>query len=278
MVIELASVTDLADGSRGRIVVVGSHGGALTGRLAAQAGVAALVCHDAGVGLNQAGIAALEILDALRVPAVSVDFRTARIGDPGDLIARGVLSFVNRSARRRGLASGQSVRDGIDHLRAAPVHDVSAMVPAHVTIEAETMVVAGRDVFLVDTASELTLEHQGAIVITGSHGGLPGNAASRAARTEPHFLAFNDAGVGIDESGIARLPVLQSRGIAAVCVSTSSAEIGNARSTYGAGRISFANDYARGMGATPGKRLKDAVVELAVSTQQCTLSSGNSVR
>jgi hypothetical protein len=91
----------------GRVVVTGSHGGLPAGR-ATRALVAAALFNDAGVGKDQAGIRRLDALDDLQIPALTVDWRSARIGDARDTIKSGIVSYKNRSASRLGVRRSES--------------------------------------------------------------------------------------------------------------------------------------------------------------------------
>ena len=103
---------------------------------------------------------------------------------------------------------------------------------------------------LVDSASLVSAEvDRGAIVVTGSHGGLVGGDPAAALRTEAFAAVFHDAGIGIDQAGIGRLPTLDDRGIAAATVAAASARIGEARSTLDDGVLSAVNATAAGTGA-----------------------------
>jgi len=70
---------------------------------------------------------------------------------------------------------------------------------------------------------------------------------------------FNDAGIGIDEAGVTRLPALDARGIAAATVAAASARIGDARSTYEDGILSRVNRRAAALGIAPGMTARDFV-------------------
>jgi len=70
---------------------------------------------------------------------------------------------------------------------------------------------------------------------------------------------FNDAGVGMGEAGITRLPVLAARGVAAATVDCRSARIGDARSMWDTGALSQVNRSAARLGAVPGLRVRDFV-------------------
>jgi hypothetical protein len=69
--------------------------------------------NDAGVGKDDAGVAALAMLDAEGTPAGAVDHRSARIGDARDAWLGGVLSHVNAAARRLGLTPGEPLRAAV---------------------------------------------------------------------------------------------------------------------------------------------------------------------
>jgi hypothetical protein len=59
------------------------------------------------------------VIKVLHVPAAAVSHASAQIGDGADGAARGVLSFVNETARGLGLAEGMSCRAALERLSAA---------------------------------------------------------------------------------------------------------------------------------------------------------------
>ena len=93
------SITMVTPDDAGSIVVSGSHGGASSGNFALEVPLAFVVFNDAGVGKDDAGIAALPMLQARGVPGCTVAHTSARIGDALDLWERGVISHVNAAAR-----------------------------------------------------------------------------------------------------------------------------------------------------------------------------------
>jgi hypothetical protein len=95
----------------------------------------------------------------------------------------------------------------------------------------------------------------GAIVITGSHAALFRGRSDNVINVDVYAAFFNDAGVGLDKSGITRLEDLDRRAIIAGTVSAASAEIGNAVSSYRTGVLSYVNSAARLAGLIPGQRL-----------------------
>jgi hypothetical protein len=117
-------------------------------------------------------------------------------------------------------------------------------------------------VWALDSASLVVPEHKDAIVLTGSHGGLLGGRPETALKYDVRAAFYNDAGIGIDEAGVSRLPALDRRAIAAATVSAGSARIGDARSTYEDGILSRVNARAAALGLAPGMTARDAVAML----------------
>ena len=117
-------------------------------------------------------------------------------------------------------------------------------------------------VWALDSASLVAPEHHDAIVTTGSHGGLLGGRPETALKYDVRAAFYNDAGIGIDEAGVSRLPALDRRGIAAATVSAASARIGEARSTYEDGILSRVNARAAALGLAPGMPIREAIAML----------------
>jgi hypothetical protein len=113
------SITEAIGVAEGAIVVSGSHGGTSAGRFAAEAKVRVAVFNDAGVGRDQAGIAALALLDAVDIAACTVAHDSARIGDAASTFEHGVISHVNRAASALGARAGVALREWLASLVAA---------------------------------------------------------------------------------------------------------------------------------------------------------------
>lgn len=113
------SITKVAPEDIGAIVVSASHGGASSGEFALEVPLKAVFFNDAGVGKDNAGIAALTMLQARNVAAGTVAHTSARIGDAQDMWDCGVVSHVNEAARLLGLAPGQPLRTALARLVAA---------------------------------------------------------------------------------------------------------------------------------------------------------------
>ena len=99
---------------------------------------------------------------------------------------------------------------------------------------------------IVDSITELSAQDAGCVAVSGSHGGLSSARYALAAR--PLLAVFNDAGVGRNAAGIAALDFLQQHGLAACTVAHTSACIGQARSSYEDGVVSYANALAVALG------------------------------
>jgi hypothetical protein len=113
---------------------------------------------------------------------------------------------------------------------------------------------------LADSVTEAVAAEPGALLVTGSHGGASVVRYALAAR--PALVVFNDAGVGLDEAGIAALALLQAQGVAACAVAHSSARIGQARSSWETGVVSCANALARELGVVEGRGLREQLQRL----------------
>ncbi|MEV0385535.1 hypothetical protein [Nonomuraea sp. NPDC050643] len=81
------SVTSLGGEAAGEVVVTGSHGGLYPAELAAWLGVRAAIFHDAGVGLDGAGVAGLRYLEGEQIPAAAVGHDSACVGDGADVLS-----------------------------------------------------------------------------------------------------------------------------------------------------------------------------------------------
>lgn len=251
------TITVLPADTAGAVIVSGSHGGTYPGVLAAKAGARAVIFSDAGIGLDEAGIASLPLLESHGMAAATISVLSARIGDAGDMMARGTISRVNAIARLCGVREGMACRDAATRLEAAPLVALSLPLPR----EARRILTPGksrRELVLCDSAALVDPDaDRGAIVVTGSHGGLVGGDPKTALKADAFAAFFNDAGIGADGAGTTRLAALDRRGIAAVTVAAASARIGDAQSTLENGIISRVNDTARRLGAQEGMPAAD---------------------
>lgn len=112
-VLTMDSIAFASPALAGEVIVTGSHGGASAGQYARRAGVAAVVCNDAGVGKDDAGIAGLALMDRAGLPGVAASHLSAAISDGPDLWDSGVISHVNEAARAAGFEAGTPVADAV---------------------------------------------------------------------------------------------------------------------------------------------------------------------
>jgi hypothetical protein len=115
-VIVMDSITKVTRDDAGTIVVCASHGGTSSGEFALEVPLKAVIFNDAGVGKDNAGIAAMEMLQARGVPGATVAHTSGRIGDSLDMWENGVLSHVNEAGRKLGLSVGAKVRETLSKI------------------------------------------------------------------------------------------------------------------------------------------------------------------
>jgi hypothetical protein len=258
-VVAVPTVTKLGPEPAGAVLVGGSHAAIFTTYLTLKAGARAAIQHDAAFGLGQAGIAGLAWAEQFGFAMAAVAARSARIGDGADMLERGTISAVNTYAARCKVEPGMSCREAADLLRAAEGPHSLPEAMLETRFEAP-LPGTGKVVVMVDSIALARASDAGGIVVSGSHGGTPSDGY--AAKVGMRLVLFNDAGFGADYSGIASLPLLESRGIAAATVSAFTARIGNGRSTYADGIVSAANARALALGAVIGVPAKDFIASL----------------
>ena len=110
------SVAELGPEAAGCIAVTGSHGGISAGRYAQAVRPLLTVFNDAGVGRDDAGIAALDYLQRQQLAACTVLHSSARIGDARSTLDDGIISHANALALALGAAPGMRCNRLIDHL------------------------------------------------------------------------------------------------------------------------------------------------------------------
>ena len=246
------TATKLGASAQGALILTGSHGGRYAGYLTLSAHPRAVIHNDAGVGKEQAGIAVIAMAQALNIAAATASHTSCRIGDAQDMAQRGLISFANASATALGVARGMPCREAIVRLLAARPsnRDPEPCGEARRGIEDAE---CHRRIVLVDSASLIAVQDVGQIIVTASHGALVGGDPKMALRVEGFAAVFSDAGVGMDEAGISRLPALDQRGIAGLTVSAQSARIGDAASVFDEGVVSHVNQTAARRGARAGE-------------------------
>ena len=115
-VIIMDSITKVEPQDQGAIVVSASHGGASSGEFALEVPLHLVFFSDAGVGKENAGIAALAMLENEQVAAGTTSHTTARIGDSADMWKNGVISHLNAQASTLGLTVGEKLSTAVQRL------------------------------------------------------------------------------------------------------------------------------------------------------------------
>jgi hypothetical protein len=105
-VVLIDAADELTAQHAGSVVVCGDAATLRTARQLLRHAPSLVVLHDAGVGADRAGVAGLERLADVHVPAVAVAHDSARIGDADDLLERGRVAHLNADATELGLSEG----------------------------------------------------------------------------------------------------------------------------------------------------------------------------
>jgi hypothetical protein len=259
LIVVADSITRVGPETAGAVVVNASHGGVYAAYLAAKLRAAAAIFNDAGIGRDRAGIGGLDYLQEFGMPAATVGHETARIGEGADMLAHGIITHANALAASLGVVPGQSCHEAAALLQQAQPTD---RAPPEAIEGAFLLISDPPLVWALDSASLVLPEHREGIVVTGSHGGLLGGKPASAVKAAVAIAIYNDAGIGIDQAGISRLPVLAQRGIAAGCVSCDSARIGEAMSSWEDGILSAVNATAIARGGRVGQTTREFVATL----------------
>ncbi len=107
------SIAAIAPEHEGALVLTGSHGGQSAGEYAVKYPLAAAFFNDAGIGKDEAGVVALQMLQQRGVIAGAVSHDSGRIGDAQDMWQHGTISRLNDRATAAGLVAGMRVQDAL---------------------------------------------------------------------------------------------------------------------------------------------------------------------
>jgi len=210
-----------------------------------------VICHEAGPGLDAAGISGLWALEAEGIAGAAAATQSCRIADGHDMYDNGVVAHVNDTARSLGIAAGMPVREAallmMRWLRPLP----DTWRPVQVAWQTAR----GR-VMAMGSVTFITTEHEGDVICAGSHFGR--TSAAYSSRFRLRGVICNDAGRCKDDSGVSGLEVCDARSIPGAAVAASSARIGDGMSTYADGVVSAANRAARALGILEGMAAREA--------------------
>ncbi|MGH8670355.1 MAG: hypothetical protein ACREUN_06795 [Burkholderiales bacterium] len=235
------------------VAVGASFAGAATAAMAMRPGVKAWIAHEAGPGKDDAGVSGLPLAQRFGIPAAAIATMSAGLSRGMTLIS-GTVSRANQAAMALGVRPGQSGGEAAKRMLKAPkgtpcnLHGIIDESIHEVEIAPE-----GR-IFAVWSFSRVKGEHPRDVFCVASHGGKV--MAQYALQVKPRGLIANDAGRGLDDSGVDGLDAMAET--PAATVSADSARIGDALSTYRDGIISAANASARALGVGEGMSAREA--------------------
>jgi hypothetical protein len=237
------------------VAVGASFAGAPTAAMAMRKGVKAWIAHEAGPGKDDAGVSGLPFADRYGVPAAAIATMEARLGD-GRTLLTGHVSRANQSAVGLGVRAGQTGDQAARLMLKAPhgqLRDFHGLVDEAMHEMATT---PGGKIYACWSFARVIGAHPDDVFCVASHGAK--TMALYALPIRPKGLICNDAGRGLDDSGIEGLAEMARHGLAAVAVSSASARIGDALSTYHDGIVSTANEPARAKGVAIGMKAAEA--------------------
>ena len=235
------------------VAVGAAFAGAPTAAMAMRGGVKAWIAHEGGPGKDDAGVSGLALAQRFGIPAAAIATMSAGLSRGMTLIT-GTVSRANDAALALGVRAGQSGGEAARLMLKAPrgkpcnLHGIIDEAIHEVEITAR-----GR-IFAVWSFARVKGEHPHDVFCVASHGGKV--MADYARQVKPRGLIANDAGRGLDGSGMDGLDAMAET--PAATVSADSARIGDALSTYRDGVISATNASARAIGVQRGMSAREA--------------------
>lgn len=237
------------------VMIAASYTGVLPARFVAEHAPRGLIGMDCAIGPDGAGIAGLWYLEALGIPAATVDVMTVLLGDGVDMAANGIISRVNHPATTCGVEVGMPALAAARRLLEVEPQCADAAGITNRTVVATAD--DGRAVVCTDSIAFGLPEDAGRNVLcTAGHTGR--SAVPYLREMRPHGFICSDGGWGRDGSGVAGLWEVEAEGLAGAAVDARAARMGDGRSTYEDGVISAANAPARARGVEVGMPARDA--------------------
>jgi uncharacterized protein YunC (DUF1805 family) len=240
----------------GDVLLGASFAGKPTGAIPLRRGAKGWIAHEAGPGKDEAGIAGLPLSDRFGVPAAAIATMEARLSGGRSLLT-GHVSRANSSAIRVGVRPGMTGEEAAHVMLESEV--VGEARDLGDLVDETTVVVSDGDagrIYACWSFSRVENATAKDVFCVASHGAKL--MALYALRINPKGLICNDAGRGLDDTGVEGLPMLDPHHIAAATVSTDSARIGDPLSTYQDGVLSAVNETARAIGLKVGMPARDA--------------------
>ncbi len=247
------------------IVVCGSYAAPSSFRWALRLGVKGLIAHAVGVGKDEAGISGLPLADKHGVPAAACETMSARIAD-GASVWAGTVGHANETAKKLGVKPGQSIEEAARLILAAPpgkkiVLETSADKKIYDLEETPNGNI--RASWGLPVLRSIKEPRPNDVFLQGSH---CGQTLIHVIPLKLRGIIANDAGRGMDDSGIASFGPLAEAGIAAAAVGAMTARIGDVMSTWNDGVISVMNEVAEQRGVQVGMTAKEAARKMLETT------------
>ncbi|MBI3636814.1 MAG: hypothetical protein HY216_11505 [Candidatus Rokubacteria bacterium] len=240
------------------VIVAGSFAGELSLAIALEHGVRAVVAHEAGPGLDAAGISGLPFAERFGVAAAAVATMSARIGDGASVLDDGVITHANAPARALGVTPGLAARAAAARLMAAPRgrrHGAGSRPLVDRGVRIADTTAQGR-VALIGSMSFAEGAVANDVVCAGSHAGAAN--VPPILRLRPRGVLLFDGGIARDRSGVSGLPLLDAADVAAAAVGADSARIGDPASLWETGIVSACNLAAEARGVRIGQPAREA--------------------
>jgi hypothetical protein len=237
------------------VTVGASFAGAQTAAMCMRQGAKAWIAHEAGPGKDEAGISGLALAQRFGIPAAAIATMEARLSGGCSLLT-GHVSRANDTAKALGVRPGQTGDEAARLMLKAPPGEPRDF-PGIIDEGTHEMVSTPQGkIYACWSFARVAEPHPDDVFCVGSHGAKI--MAFYALKVAPKGVICNDAGRGLDDSGIEGLGVLEQHGIAAAAVSTDSARIGDALSTFNDGVVSAANEIAQRQGVREGMAASEA--------------------
>lgn len=248
------SLTYFKDVSIHDVVIGASFAGVPTAAVPLRQGIKAWIAHEAGVGKDEAGISGLPFSQQWEIPAAAISTMSARLSD-GNSLLNGKIAHANQAAMALGVKIGQTGAKAAElMLKAIP----GKAVPTDVVDERVHFLAGDKSGGIYAVWSLMLIEQHRPhdVFCVASHSAKV--MAKYAGSVMPKGVIANDAGMGMDRSGVDGLPLLNDKGIAAAAVDTMSARIGDPLSTYYDGIVSAVNQIGETKGVCVGMSAKEA--------------------
>jgi hypothetical protein len=237
------------------VLLAASYAGKSSLVFALRRGLRGVIAHEAGVGLEQAGIGGLALCEEFKIPAAAVATMDAGLSHGASMVGAGI-THCNATASELGVHVGMAAfAAGLLMLKSPPgkILNPPDVVDPRLHLVAKTT--AG-SVYASDSTFSIKDHMPDATICGGSH--CARVFAESILKIRPSGAIANDAGMGRNRTGVEGLSILDDYGIAAASVAAMSARIGSGLSTYHDGIISACNSVADKKGVRIGMPAKHA--------------------